>query len=119
MIFWKINHDNIYLYLPLRLVLKSRIYHGTLPFQNENRIQTKVHSFTAGMKVEVIHPKRPSIICPARISKSLGPFHYQVTTEPLPNLPAHVFYGKSESTGIFSIGWSVKHGIDLALPACE
>jgi len=85
--------------------------------ENENRIQTKVHSFTAGMKVEVIHPKRPSIISPATITKSLGPFHYQVTTENLPNLPAYTFYGKSESTGIFSFGWSARHGIDLALPA--
>eukprot|EP00795_Rhopilema_esculentum_P009517 gene9517-17256_t len=85
--------------------------------ENENRTQAKVHSFQAGLKVEVIHPRRPSIICPATITKSLGPYLYQVTTEPLPNLPSHTFYGRGESTGIFSFGWSTKNSIDLALPS--
>ena len=82
-------------------------------------MQLKVHSFQVGMKVECIHPKKPGIICPATITKSLGPYYYQVTTEALPGLPSCTFYGHCESAGIFPFGWCAKNGVQLTLPACK
>ena len=100
-------------------LLPSGIYFTFILLQNENRLQPKVHRFHLGMKVEVIHPKKPSIIALATITKSLGPYLYQVTTEPIPNLPSHTFYGQGDNAGIFSCGWAEKFGIDIPLPVCK
>lgn len=91
----------------------------TLLYLQQEHLQPRVHGFKVGMKLEVIHPSKPSIICPATVLKSLGPYYFIVSTDYIQELPTVTFCCHSDSIGIFPPGWSYKNGIDLAVPSSK
>ena len=68
------------------------------------------------MKLEAIHPLKPSIICPATVTKSLGPYYICVTTDYLVDVPSETFCCHSESPGFFPINWCFRNGVELTVP---
>lgn len=88
-------------------------------FQSQDYFQPRVHGFEVGMKIEAIHPLKPSIICPATVTKSLGPYYFAVTTDYLVDVPSHTFCCHSDSPGIFPINWCIRNGVELTVPESE
>ena len=71
------------------------------------------------MKLEAVHPMKPSIICPATVTKSLGPYYFAVTTDYQEDVPAVTFCCHSDSPGIFPAGWCSRHQVDLSVPGSK
>ena len=72
-----------------------------------------------GQCVEVIHPDHPHLIVPAKITKSLGPYYFLVTTDPLENVPSKMFYGYADCPDIYTPGWCEARGLELVLSKGE
>ena len=87
--------------------------------QTQEHFQPRVHGFEIGMKLEVVHPMKPSIICPATVTKSLGPYYFSITTDYQENVPSVTFCCHSDSPGIFPAGWCSRHQVELAVPASK
>lgn len=87
--------------------------------QTQEHFQPRVHGFEVGMKLEAVHPMKPSIICPATVTKSLGPYYFAVTTDYQENVPSVTFCCHSDSPGIFPAGWCSRHQVDLSVPASK
>ena len=85
----------------------------------EDRRQLRCHSFMPGQCVEVIHPDHPHLIVPAKITKSLGPYYFLVTTDPLENVPSKMFYGYADCPDIYTPGWCEARGLELVLSEGE
>ncbi|XP_048575342.1 uncharacterized protein LOC116616629 isoform X2 [Nematostella vectensis] len=77
----------------------------------------RVHGFEVGMKLEVVHPLKPSIICPATVTKSLGPYYFAITPDYQHDLPTTTMCCHSDSPGIFPVGWCYRNGIGLTFPS--
>lgn len=90
-----------------------------LCIQTQEHFQPRVHGFEVGMKLEAVHPMKPSIICPATVTKSLGPYYFAVTTDYQENVPSVTFCCHSDSPGIFPAGWCSRHQVDLSVPASK
>lgn len=104
------------------VVLPNHLFATPLTFsiavcKFQDHFQPRVHRFEVGMKLEVIHPSKPSVICPATVIKSLGPYYFLVSTDFIQELPSVTFCCHSDSNGIFPAGWSYKNGIDLTVPS--
>lgn len=84
--------------------------------KTQEHFQPRVHGFEIGMKLEAVHPMKPSIICPATVTKSLGPYYFAVTTDYQEDVPAVTFCCHSDSPGIFPAGWCSRHQVDLSVP---
>ena len=69
------------------------------------------------MKLEVIHPKKPYVICAATVVKSLGPYYFLVATDKLDSTPVVTMCCHSDSSNIFPVGWSHKNGIEFTVPS--
>ncbi|XP_065681004.1 uncharacterized protein LOC100198609 isoform X2 [Hydra vulgaris] len=82
----------------------------------ENRRALKCHSYLIGDKIEVIHPKKTSVIVPATITKSLGPYYFLVTCDSMPGISSYTFYGYADCPGIFPKGWCESKGLELVIP---
>ena len=90
------------------------------PFiQTQEHFQPRVHGFEIGMKLEAVHPMKPSIVCPATVTKSLGPYYFAITTDYQENVPSVTFCCHSDSPGIFPAGWCSRHQVDLSVPASK
>ena len=87
--------------------------------QTQEHFQPRVHGFEIGMKLEVVHPIKPSIICPATVTKSLGPYYFAITTDYQEDVPSVMFCCHSDSPGIFPAGWCSRHQVELSVPASE
>lgn len=87
-----------------------------LCIQTQEHFQPRVHGFEIGMKLEAVHPMKPSIICPATVTKSLGPYYFAITTDYQENVPSVTFCCHSDSPGIFPAGWCSRHQVDLSVP---
>ena len=87
--------------------------------QTQEHFQPRVHGFEVGMKLEVVHPIKPSIICPATVTKSLGPYYFAITTDYQEDVPSVTFCCHSDSPGIFPAGWCSRHQVELAVPASK
>ena len=87
--------------------------------QTQEHFQPRVHGFEIGMKLEVVHPMKPSIICPATVTKSLGPYYFSITTDYQEDVPSMTFCCHSDSPGIFPAGWCSRHQVELAVPASK
>lgn len=85
--------------------------------KTQEHFQPRVHGFEIGMKLEVVHPMKPSIICPATVTKSLGPYYFSITTDYQEDVPSMTFCCHSDSPGIFPAGWCSRHQVELAVPA--
>lgn len=90
-----------------------------LHLQTQEHFQPRVHGFETGMKLEVVHPIKPSIICPATVTKSLGPYYFAITTDYQEEVPPITFCCHSDSPGIFPAGWCSRHQVDLSVPASK
>ena len=90
-----------------------------LCIQTQEHFQPRVHGFEIGMKLEAVHPMKPSIICPSTVTKSLGPYYFAVTTDYQENVPSVTFCCHSDSPGIFPAGWCSRHQVDLSVPASK
>lgn len=88
-------------------------------FQAQEHFQPRVHGFEVGMKLEAIHPLRPSVICPATVTKSLGPYYFAVTPDFQHDIPTITFCCHNDSPGIFPIGWCYRNGIEMKYPASK
>lgn len=106
--------DGIMLYFCSVLIIVCEIYS-----QTQEHFQPRVHGFEIGMKLEVVHPMKPSIICPATVTKSLGPYYFAITTDYQDDVPPVAFCCHSDSPGIFPAGWCSRHQVELAVPASE
>ncbi|XP_022780251.1 uncharacterized protein LOC111321587 isoform X1 [Stylophora pistillata] len=84
--------------------------------KTQEHFQPRVHGFEISMKLEAVHPMKPSIICPATVTKSLGPYYFAVTTDYQEDVPAVTFCCHSDSPGIFPAGWCSRHQVDLSVP---
>lgn len=78
----------------------------------------RCHPYLHGNKVEVIHPKRSDLIVPGTITKSLGPYYFLVSSDPLPGLPSYMFYGYADCPNVYPVGWCESRGLELYIP-CE
>lgn len=87
--------------------------------QTQEHFQRRVHGFEIGMKLEVVHPLKPSIICPATVTKSLGPYYFAITTDYQEDVSSVTFCCHADSPGIFPAGWSRRHQVELAVPASQ
>lgn len=85
--------------------------------KTQEHFQRRVHGFEIGMKLEVVHPLKPSIICPATVTKSLGPYYFAITTDYQEDVSSVTFCCHADSPGIFPAGWSRRHQVELAVPA--
>lgn len=85
--------------------------------KTQEHFQPRVHGFEIGMKLEVVHRVKPSIICPATVTKSLGPYYFAITTDYQDDVPSVTFCSHSDSPGIFPPGWCYRHQVELAVPA--
>ena len=99
----------------------NKFYFNFLKMHNQTQehFQPRVHGFEIGMKLEVVHPMKPSIICPATVTKSLGPYYFSITTDYQEDVPSVTFCCHSDSPGIFTAGWCSRHQVDLAAPASK
>eukprot|EP00111_Clytia_hemisphaerica_P011856 TCONS_00034843-protein len=79
----------------------------------ENRRQLRCHSFVPGDRVEVIHPERQDLIVPAKVTKSLGPYYFLVTTDFLPHVPSKTIYGYADCPDIYLHGYCESRGLEL------
>ena len=70
----------------------------------------------SGQCVEVIHPHHPDLIVPAKITKSLGPYYFLVTTDPIESVSSRTFYGYADCPNIYLPGWCEARGLELVLP---
>ncbi|XP_057311978.1 uncharacterized protein LOC130649658 isoform X2 [Hydractinia symbiolongicarpus] len=82
----------------------------------ELRRQLRCHPYLHGNKVEVIHPKRSDLIVPGTITKSLGPYYFLVSSDPLPGLPSYMFYGYADCPNVYPVGWCESRGLELFIP---
>ena len=76
-----------------------------------------MHAFEIGMKLEVIHPTKPNVLCAATVVKSLGPYYFLVATDVVDNLPSVTMCCHSDSSNIFPAGWSYKNSIEFTVPS--
>ena len=85
----------------------------------QEHFQPRVHGFKVGMKLEVIHPSKPSVFCPATVVKSLGPYYFVVAKDYIKELPGVTFCCHCDSGGIFPPGWCAKNGVELTIPTSK
>ena len=104
---------------PTMLLLLFFLINLVLFKQTQEHFQPRVHGFEVGMKLEVVHPIKPSIICPATVTKSLGPYYFAITTDYQEDVPSVTFCCHSDSPGIFPAGWCSRHQVELAVPASK
>ncbi|KAJ7388244.1 hypothetical protein OS493_038989 [Desmophyllum pertusum] len=73
--------------------------------------------FEIGMKLEAVHPMKPSIICPATVTKSLGPYYFSVTTDYQEDVPPVTFVAIVTRQGFSLQDGCSRHQVDLSVPA--
>ncbi|MFT7798259.1 scm-like with four MBT domains protein 2 isoform X2 [Arapaima gigas] len=75
------------------------------------------HTFTMGMKLEMVSPKEPFHICPVSVTKVYNEYYFQVTVDDLTadatplSLACH-----AQSLGILPTQWCLKNGVTLERP---
>uniref|UniRef100_A0A8C5MPX2 Scm like with four mbt domains 2 n=1 Tax=Leptobrachium leishanense TaxID=445787 RepID=A0A8C5MPX2_9ANUR len=77
----------------------------------------RTHSFTFGMKVEVVDPIEPSYIRPATITKVFNNLFFQVTMDDLrPDAKQVSMLCHADSPGLLPVQWCLINGVNLAPP---
>ncbi|XP_076852280.1 scm-like with four MBT domains protein 2, partial [Brachyhypopomus gauderio] len=77
----------------------------------------RVHSFSPGMKLEMVSPEEPFHICPVSVTKVYNEYYFQVTVDDLTTeAPPHSVLCHADSLGILPVQWSLKNGVGLERP---
>uniref|UniRef100_A0A6Q2WYQ8 SAM domain-containing protein n=1 Tax=Esox lucius TaxID=8010 RepID=A0A6Q2WYQ8_ESOLU len=75
------------------------------------------HSFSAGMKLEMVSPWEPLHICPVSVTQVYNEHYFQVTVDDLSPEPKPLsLVCHAESLGILPVQWCLKNGIGLQRP---
>ncbi|KAM6436227.1 scm-like with four MBT domains protein 2 isoform 2-T2 [Liasis olivaceus] len=75
------------------------------------------HSFTVGMKLEVVDKREPGTICPATITKVFNNHFVQVSLDDLrPEASETSMLCHTDSLGIMPVQWCLKNGVHLTPP---
>ncbi|XP_060101957.1 scm-like with four MBT domains protein 2 [Heteronotia binoei] len=75
------------------------------------------HSFTVGMKMEVVDTNEPCKICPATVTKVFNSHFVQVTVDDLhPKASKTSIVCHADSLGILPVQWCLKNGVHLTPP---
>ncbi|KAL7827831.1 hypothetical protein AOLI_G00309830 [Acnodon oligacanthus] len=75
------------------------------------------HSFTTGMKLEMVTPREPFHICPASVTKVYNEYYFQVTVDDMTAeaTPRSVVC-HADSPAILPVQWCLKNGVGLEKP---
>ncbi|CAL8242284.1 unnamed protein product [Merluccius merluccius] len=75
------------------------------------------HSFSTGMKLEMVSPWKPLCICPVSVTKVYDETYFQVTADDLsPEATPTSLVCSANSPGILPAQWSLKHGVGMEWP---
>uniref|UniRef100_A0A8C4YVP0 Scm like with four mbt domains 2 n=1 Tax=Gadus morhua TaxID=8049 RepID=A0A8C4YVP0_GADMO len=75
------------------------------------------HSFSTGMKLEMVSPWKPQCICPVSVTKVYDEFYFQVTADDLsPEATPASLVCSALTPGILPVQWSLKQGVGMERP---
>ncbi|XP_064417309.1 scm-like with four MBT domains protein 2 [Latimeria chalumnae] len=75
------------------------------------------HSFTVGMKLEVVDPRGSCSICPATVTKVFNSHYVMVSVDDLrPEPSENLMLCHADSLGILPVQWCLKNGVNLTPP---
>ncbi|XP_056434386.1 scm-like with four MBT domains protein 2 [Gadus chalcogrammus] len=75
------------------------------------------HSFSTGMKLEMVSPWKPLCICPVSVTKVYDEFYFQVTADDLsPEATPTSLVCSALTPGILPVQWSLKQGVGMERP---
>ncbi|KAM9845693.1 scm-like with four MBT domains protein 2 isoform 2-T3 [Aulostomus maculatus] len=83
----------------------------------KDHVDLPKHSFTMGMKLEMVSPWEQLQICPVSVTKVFNDVYFQVTQDDLSvDAKPKSVVCHTDSTGILPIQWCLKNGVGLERP---
>uniref|UniRef100_A0A4W4G7N3 SAM domain-containing protein n=1 Tax=Electrophorus electricus TaxID=8005 RepID=A0A4W4G7N3_ELEEL len=89
-----------------------------LPFEVfKDHADLRKHSFSTGMKLEMVSPEEPFHICPVSVTKVYNEYYFQVTVDDLTGeSPPRSVVCHADSLGILPVQWCLKSAVGLERP---
>ncbi|KAG2460168.1 SMBT2 protein, partial [Polypterus senegalus] len=83
----------------------------------KDHAELRNHTFTVGMKLEVVDSREPYYICPATVIKVYNHHYFQVTIDELGHESTSIsLLCHADSPGILPVEWCLKNGVNVTPP---